>query len=97
MDRRSLYTPEDLQEKLAYSLRQKRKQAKMSREALAQLSSVPAPTIKKFENTGKISLQQFLMLWQSVDSLDPIAAICERQKPVPNTYTAIQKTLSPFN
>ena len=97
MDRRSLYTPEDLQEKLAYSLRQKRSQAKISREALAQLSSVPASTIKKFENTGKISLQQFLMLWQSVDSLDTIAAICERQKPVSDTYTAIQKTLSPFD
>jgi hypothetical protein len=54
----------------AAHLRGLREQAKLSREALAQRSCVPAPTIKKFELTGQISFRQLLLLWQSLDSLD---------------------------
>lgn len=66
----SLLDDIDVSQAFAAHLRGLREQAKLSREALAQRSCVPAPTIKKFELTGKISFRQLLLLWQSLDSLD---------------------------
>lgn len=66
----SLLDDTDVSQAFAAHLRSLRKQAKLSREALAQRSCVPAPTIKKFELTGQISFRQLLLLWQSLDSLD---------------------------
>ncbi len=60
----------DVSQAYAEYLRGLRKQAKLSREALAKRSCVPAATIKKFELTGQISFRQLLLLWQSLDSLD---------------------------
>jgi transcriptional regulator with XRE-family HTH domain len=59
----------DVQHAYAEHLRRLRKAAKMSRDALAQRSTVPASTIKKFELTGQISFRQLLLLWQSLDDL----------------------------
>lgn len=60
----------DVSQAFAAHLRCLRRQAKLSREKLAQRSCVPASTIKKFELTGQISFRQLLLLWQSLDSLD---------------------------
>ena len=65
----SLFSAADLQTALREHLRRQRKTLRLSREALALRSTVPAPTIKKFETTGQISLRQFLLLWQCVDDL----------------------------
>lgn len=59
----------DIQRAFAAHLRGLRTAARLSREALAERSSVPAPTIKKFELTGQISFRQLLLLWQSLDDL----------------------------
>lgn len=59
----------DVQRAFAAHLRKQRELAKLSREALAVRSTVPAPTIKKFERTGQISFRQLLLLWQSLDDL----------------------------
>ncbi len=66
----SLLDDTDVSQAFATHLRDLRKEAKLSREALAERSCVPASTIKKFELTGQISLRQLLLLWQSLDSLD---------------------------
>ena len=68
----SVYTPADIQGELADSIRRMRKQRKLSRKALAEISTVPAPTLKKFETTGQISLRQFLLLWQALSDLKAI-------------------------
>lgn len=65
----SLIDDHDVKSALTIHLRTRRQSAKLSRDKLAQLSSVPAPTIKKFETTGDISLRQFLKLWLSLDDL----------------------------
>jgi len=57
----SLTSANDVQQKLALVVRDKRKQLKLSREALAKISTVPASTIKKFETTAQISLRQFIV------------------------------------
>ena len=65
----TLISPASVQGVLKDHLKYLRKKAKLSRDQLAERSTVPAPTIKKFEMTGQISLRQFLLLWQSVDDL----------------------------
>lgn len=66
----SLPDDTDVSQVYAEYLRGLRKQAKLSRAALAERSCVPTSTIKKFELTGQISFRQLLLLWQSLDSLD---------------------------
>ena len=46
MNRLSLLTATDVQQKLAVTIREKRKQQKLSRRVLAERSAVPEPTIK---------------------------------------------------
>ena len=65
----TLLSAYDVQSTLKGWIRTKRKALKLSRQALAEKSTVPASTIKRFETTGDISLRQFLLLWQCVDEL----------------------------
>jgi len=67
MDELNLLSAADVQQTFANFIQDKRKALKLSRTALAEKSSVPAATIKKFETTGQIALRQFLLLWQSID------------------------------
>ena len=69
MSRLLLLDDTDVQQAFAAHLRGLREAANLSRAALAERSSVPAPTIKKFELTGQVSFRQLLLLWQSLDDL----------------------------
>ena len=80
MARFSLLSGSEVQQALAAHLRGCRKAAKLSREALAERSTVPAPTIKKFELTGQISMRQFLLLWQCLDDLERLQALTKPQR-----------------
>lgn len=73
-----LYDDIDARLALAAYLKQKRKDAKLSRRALAEKSLIPEPTIRRFEDTGHISLKNFLLLWMI---LDDIARFMELTKP----------------
>lgn len=88
----SLQTPSDVQEQLAAAVKAKRKARKWSRETLAKRSSVPAPTIKKFETTGQISLRQFILLWQAVDQLNTLATLAEETEAMPATMDEVLRT-----
>ncbi|EHM53165.1 toxin-antitoxin system, antitoxin component, Xre family [Cardiobacterium valvarum F0432] len=80
----------DVQSALAAYLRRLRRQKKWSRQALAERSTVPAATIKKFELTGQISLRQFLLLWQCLDDLRRLFALAEKpQNPLPVTIAEV--------
>ncbi len=72
-----LLDEQDVQQAFAAHLRRLRRQAKLSRQALAQRSTVPAATIKKFELSGQISLRQLLLLWQSLDDLQRLFALTQ--------------------
>ena len=72
----SLHSPHEVQLELAEFVRARRKALKWSREELARRSTVPAPTIKRFELSGEISLRQLLLLWQCVDDVERIADLC---------------------
>ena len=86
----SINSPFDTQLLFAAFIKNKRKQLRWSRDALAQRSTVPAPTIKKFETTGQISLRQLLLLWQCVDHLDTLATmIANQQEQQPTTIEEV--------
>ena len=85
----SLVTANDVQQQLALAVRTKRKQIKLSRNALAEKSTVPASTIKKFETTGQISLRQFILLWQCVDSLENLLTISKEEPYQPSSIDEV--------
>ncbi|HIO91924.1 MAG TPA: transcriptional regulator [Leucothrix mucor] len=91
MNMLSLLTSYEIQQQLAQSVQQKRKLLKLSRNALAERSTVPASTIKKFETTAQISLRQFILLWQCVDSLENLANIMQQPEPQPRSIDEVLK------
>lgn len=88
----SLLTPTDIQEQLAAAVMVRRKTKKWSRQTLAERSSVPASTIKKFETTGQISLRQFVLLWQAVDQLEALAELTKETEVMPASINEVLKT-----
>ncbi|MYE25563.1 MAG: transcriptional regulator [Gammaproteobacteria bacterium] len=85
----SLTTAADVQRQLAASVRQRRRVRKLSRRALAERSTVPAATIKRFETTGQISLRQFVLLWQCVGDLDQLASMAGPTAAQPRTIDEV--------
>ena len=92
MDRYQLIDDIDVQQAFAAHLRKLRENAKLSRNALAERSTVPAATIKRFELTGQISFRQLLLLWQCLDKLDrlyQLAQFSERATAMPLTIAEV--------
>lgn len=71
------FTSSDIQMEIARYLRSLRRAQKLSRDALAERSTVPAPTIKRFELTGEISFRQLCLLWETLDDLGRLKALCD--------------------
>lgn len=57
-----LDTPSDIAIELAKKLKSVRKRRKISQKQMAARSNVSYATLRKFENTGKISLESFIKL-----------------------------------
>lgn len=89
----SLLDDTDVSQAFAAHLRGLREQAKLSRDALALRSCVPAPTIKKFELSGQISFRQLLLLWQSLDSLDRLYRLTQINEGHTVLPTSIEEVL----
>lgn len=63
-------TPYDVSKEIAQRHRIIRKQLKMSQEEMAERSGVSFGSLKRFENTGKISLESLLKLMHLLGHLD---------------------------
>jgi hypothetical protein len=92
MNKLSLLSANDVQASLCEWLVVKRKAAKLSRAQLAQISTVPASTIKKFEVTQQISFRQFILLWQSLDELARLNSLTQ-ERLVSKAPTSIDEVL----
>ena len=88
-----LLTESDIQTAFASYLRKLREKARLSRDALAERSTVPAATIKKFELTGQISFRQLLLLWQSLDDLNRLYQLTLELNDVSAAPTSIEEVL----
>lgn len=75
----SFKSPREVQIELADKLKATRKSRGHSRSVAADTSGVPAPTLRRFEETGEISLRQFLMLCAVYGSLDAVPKILPGQ------------------
>jgi transcriptional regulator with XRE-family HTH domain len=64
-----LTSPREVALKIAEAVKNKRLNFNMSQKTLSQKSNVSLSTLKKFEATGKISLESLLLLAQALDSL----------------------------
>lgn len=63
-------TPRELMYIFGERIKHLRKEQKISRRHMADISGVPAPTLRKFEKTGIISLESFLMLVKTLRRLE---------------------------
>lgn len=63
-------TPHEVSKEIAQRHRNLRKQHKMSQEEMAERSGVSFGSLKRFENTGKISLESLLKLMHLLGCLD---------------------------
>lgn len=70
-------TPKEIMLLLGERVRKLRKEQKMSRQDLADRSGVPAPTLRKFEQTGIISLESLLKLIQTLGRLEEFEPLLE--------------------
>lgn len=72
--------PERLAMTLADNCRKRRLDKGMSRRSLAETTSIPEPTLERFETKGKISLEAFLKLVIEFGWFDEMSAIMGKSK-----------------
>ncbi len=72
--------PDTLTTRLAANCKARRLDKGYSRNTLSDLTGVPAPTIERFERTGKISLESFCRLAIEFDFFDEMGNIMGRTK-----------------
>ncbi|MCL2821209.1 MAG: helix-turn-helix domain-containing protein [Oscillospiraceae bacterium] len=66
---------------IAGNLRGRRKNYKLSMQRLAELSGVSFGSVRRFEETGEISLMSLLKIAIVLDSADEFAQLFEVQEP----------------
>jgi transcriptional regulator with XRE-family HTH domain len=74
-------TVSEMQQKLALAVRTKRLHLNLSQQTLSEKSGVSCSVLKKFERTGKISLESLLMLAIALGSMDDFKGLFAPDKP----------------
>jgi transcriptional regulator with XRE-family HTH domain len=78
----NLLTPHQLKKQIALQAKRRRLEKNLSRNSLEKKSGVPASTIKRFETTGKISLESLLAIAMVLDGLQEFAQLFATSHPV---------------
>lgn len=78
--------PDILLKRLASNCKKRRLDKGYSRRTLSEITGVPAPTIARFETTGKISLESFCRIAIQFDYFEEMTKILEKTK-----YTTSQE------
>jgi len=86
----SLSTPSETQQKAADWCRRTRKlNGYNSRKSLSEATGIPEATIKRFENTGDISLGRFLIIFKTIGDLDEFNNLFKDQQTAPKSMGEI--------
>jgi len=88
----NLKTPYDVSLELAEKARAKRKYMKLTQMELAKKSGVSLSSLKRFEQTGEISLSSLLKIAMALDSLNDFEKVFEKPE-----YTSIEEILNDKN
>lgn len=86
----SFITPSKAQKKLADNIRERRLAMELTQEGLSLRSSVPLPTLRKFEQKGLISLEAFLKILLVVGGLEEIIEATKAKK---TAFSSIDEVL----
>ena len=87
----NLLTPRDLVAQIAVRAKEKRLSLNLTQLTLSERSGVSFGVIKKFERTGKISIESLLKLALVLNSLEEFAALF-KPKPL-ETYATLNELL----
>lgn len=85
-----LLTISKAQKQLRQQMKAKRLGMGLTQKGLATRSGVPLPTLRKFEQTGRISLESFLKLLMVLGSLERIV---DATKPETKVFSSIDHVL----
>jgi len=86
----SLISISKAQQKLTENIRDRRLSMELTQTGLAKRSGVPLATLRKFEQTGVISLESFLKLLMVVGGIEDII---NELKPAKPNFTSIDDVL----
>jgi len=75
-----LKTPNDIENEIKTKFKQKRKYLKLSQKELSIKSGISLGSIKRFEQTGKISFSSLLQLAVVLECLDDFSNICNQKE-----------------
>jgi transcriptional regulator with XRE-family HTH domain len=70
-----LHTPDEIAMQLAYRIRAERLSRDWKQETLADRSGVSLPTIRRYERTGRTSVENLLKLCHALGKLDEFATL----------------------
>lgn len=86
----SLLSPFDLQLELSQFVKTTRQAKGYSVQAFSEKTGVPNSTIRKFENTGEVSLRQFLMIYAAISNLSDFQQLTKKVD-MPNSIDEVIK------
>ena len=75
-----LKTPNDIENEIKIKFKQKRKFLKLSQKELSIKSGISLGSLKRFEQTGKISFSSLLQLAVVLECLDDFSNICNQKE-----------------
>jgi len=86
----SVMTPQKAQMTLASRVRERRLQMNLTQTGLSVRSGVPLATLRKFEQSGAISLESFVKLLVVLGMVD---AVVQATKVPPSSFTTIDEVI----
>ena len=87
----SIYMPSEVKAKIAEKAKKLRLQKGYKRTTLAERSGVPAPSIKRFETTGNISLSSLLKIANALGCIDDFFKLFTPIKPMTLSELELQE------
>lgn len=82
-------TPKEISEQIASNVRERRKEAKLTQKQLSEKSGVSLGSLKRFENTGEISLKSLLRISLILGYEEDFLKLFETK-----TYQSIQEIIN---
>lgn len=82
-------TPKEIQLEIAKNVRMKRKDLKLTQEKFAEKSGVSFGSIKRFENTGEISLFSLVKIAMVLHCEDELLELFKKKE-----YTSIEEIIN---
>lgn len=77
--------PKDIREELRAKFKARRKSLNYTQSELSSRSGVSLGSLKRFESSGKISLESLLKLALVLECLDSFSSLCEEKEEMPKS------------